>query len=163
VGGAEIEMLALIAAYAQNRVIGYLGAIPWRVKGEQKRFRELTMGNVVVMGRRSYEEIGHPLPNRTIIVMSKTKTFDTENCFTADSLEHAIELAGDRDIYIAGGESLYREALPLADKLYITELALTVKGDTWFPAFDERLFEKEIVGHVEGDVPYTYITYTRKK
>lgn len=155
-------MIGLIVAYTNNRVIGNNGCIPWRIKGEQRRFRELTTGNVVIMGRRSYEEIGRPLPNRTTIVVSNTKNFDAENCMTAKSLEEAIKLAGDRDMYISGGARLYEEALPLVEKMYITEIDAEIEGDTYFPEFDETLFEKEIDEYVDGEIPYTYVTYTRK-
>ena len=154
-------MIALIVAYTKNRVIGNKGCIPWKIKGEQKRFRELTTGNVVVMGRRSYEEIGRPLPNRTTIVISNTRNFDCENCMTARSLAEALELAGDRNIYISGGARLYEEALPLVEKMYITEIDAEIEGDTYFPVFDEALFVKEINERVEGEIPYTYVTYTR--
>ena len=93
-------MIALIAALSKNRVIGKEGRIPWKIKGEQRRFKELTTGNVVIMGRRSYEEIGRPLPGRTTIVVSSTKTFTGDNCYTARSLQEAIRFAGDRDIFI---------------------------------------------------------------
>lgn len=155
-------MIGLIVAYTNNRVIGNKGCIPWKIKGEQRRFRELTTGNVVIMGRRSYEEIGRPLPNRTTIVVSNTKNFDAENCMTAKSLQEAIELAGDRDMYISGGARLYEEALPLVEKMYITEIDCEIEGDTYFPEFDKELFEKEIDERVEGEIPYTYVTYTRK-
>ncbi len=155
-------MIGLIVAYTNNRVIGNNGCIPWRIKGEQRRFRELTTGNVVIMGRRSYEEIGRPLPNRTTIVVSNTKNFDAENCMTAKSLQEAIELAGDRDMYISGGARLYEEALPLVEKMYITEIDCEIEGDTYFPEFDKSLFDKEIDERVEGEIPYTYVTYTRK-
>lgn len=155
-------MIALIVAYTRNRVIGNNGCIPWRIKGEQRRFRELTTGNVVVMGRRSYEEIGRPLPNRTTIVVSNTKNFDAENCFTAKSLKEALEIAGDRKVYISGGARLYEEALPLVEKMYITEIDAEIEGDTLFPEFDETEFEKTVDEHVDGDIPYTYVTYTRK-
>ncbi len=155
-------MIGLIVAYTNNRVIGNNGCIPWRIKGEQRRFRELTTGNVVIMGRRSYEEIGRPLPNRTTIVVSNTKNFDAENCMTAKSLEEAIKMAGDRDMYISGGARLYEEALPLVEKMYITEIDAEIEGDTYFPVFDETLFEKEIDEYVDGEIPYTYVTYTRK-
>ena len=85
-------MISLIVAYAKNRVIGYQGKIPWDIKGEQKRFRELTTGNIVIMGRKSYEEIGKPLPNRYTIVVSGTKRFEADNCTTACSLAEAISL-----------------------------------------------------------------------
>ena len=155
-------MIGLIVAYTNNRVIGNQGCIPWRIKGEQRRFRELTTGNVVIMGRRSYEEIGRPLPNRTTIVVSNTKNFDAENCMTAKSLQEAIELAGDRDMYISGGARLYEEALPLVEKMYITEIDAEIEGDTYFPEFDKSLFDKEIDERVEGEIPYTYVNYTRK-
>lgn len=154
-------MIALIVAFAQNQVIGNKGCIPWKIKGEQKRFRELTTGNVVIMGRRSYEEIGKPLPNRTTIVISNTKNFDCDNCMTAKTLPEAIELAGDKDIYISGGARLYEEALPLVEKMYITEIDCEVKGDTYFPSFDHEQFTKEVVGRYEGEITYTYVTYTR--
>ncbi len=158
----EENMIALIAAFAKNRVIGNKGCIPWKIKGEQKRFRELTTGNVVVMGRRSYEEIGKPLSNRITIVVSNTKNFDGENCVTAKSLLEAIKLAGDKDIYISGGARLYEEALPFVEKMYITEIDCDIEGDTYFPSFDKEQFVKEINEKYEGEIPYTYMTYIKR-
>lgn len=154
-------MIALIVAYAKNRVIGNHGCIPWRIKGEQKRFKELTTGNVVVMGRRSYEEIGRPLPNRTTFVISRTKNFDEENVKTITSLQEAIRLSGNKDIYISGGARLYQEAIPLVEKMYITEIELDIAGDTFFPEFEKGLFLKEIDKEIDGEIPYKYVTYTR--
>lgn len=155
-------MIALIVAFAKDQVIGNKGCIPWKIKGEQKRFKELTTGNVVIMGRRSYEEIGKPLPNRSTIVISSTKNYDGKNCMTARSVAEAIEMAGDKDIYISGGARVYEEALPLVEKMYITEVDLEVDGDTYFPPFDKEQFIKEIDERFEGEIPYTYVTYTRK-
>lgn len=155
-------MIALIVAVAKNQVIGNNGYIPWKIKGEQKRFRELTTGNVVVMGRRSYEEIGKPLPNRTTIVISNTKNFDGENCVTAKSLIEAIKLAGNKDIYISGGARLYEEVSPLVEKMYITEIDRNIEGDTYFPPFNKEQFVKEINQKYEGEIPYTYVTYTKR-
>lgn len=155
-------MIALIVAFAKDQVIGNKGCIPWKIKGEQKRFKELTTGNVVIMGRRSYEEIGKPLPNRTTIVISSTQNYDGENCMTAKSVAEAIEMAGERDIYISGGARVYEEALPLVERMYITEVDLEVEGDTFFPPFDKEQFIKEIDERFEGEIPYAYLTYTRK-
>lgn len=155
-------MIALIAAYAKNRVIGRDGQIPWQLPGEQGRFRELTTGKIVVMGRRTYEEIGRPLPDRQTILISKTLRVETENCTTVDSLAEALALAGDRDVFIAGGEQLYREALPLADVLYLTTVEAEIQGDRYFPAFDPVGYEVEQGCRVDGDIPYTYWTYRRK-
>ena len=156
-------MLALIVARDQNGVIGRNGKIPWRIKGEMKRFRELTTGNAVIMGRRTYEEIGAPLPNRTTVVVSRTKSFSAENCFTASSLAEAMALCQGKDIYVAGGAALYREALPLVDRMYITEIHAAFDGDTFFPPFDPTAFERIEEIPVDGEIPYTYTTYIRKK
>lgn len=103
-------MVGLIVARSTNNVIGKNGQIPWKIKGEQRQFKELTTGNIVVMGRKSYEEIGHPLPNRKTIVVSKSKRFEAENLTTVSSIKEAIKMAGNQDIYIAGGYCLYKEA-----------------------------------------------------
>lgn len=153
-------MIALIVAYDKNRVIGKNGKIPWKIEGEQKRFRELTTGNTVIMGRKTYEEIGKPLPNRKTIVISKTEVFEGENCRTVKSLDEAFEIAKG-DIFISGGAVLYKEALPLCDKLYITEIDASFEGDAFFPCFDKNNYKKEIIKRVDGKIPYTYLTYTK--
>ena len=155
-------MINIIVAHAENRVIGRAGRIPWNIKGEQRRFRELTIGHAVVMGRRTFEEIGRPLPGRLNIIVSSTKKFEGENCCTVASLAQAMELAGERELYVAGGARLYAEALPLADKLYITQIHDEVEGDTCFPEFDERAFMKIEEERISGEIPYTYLTYIRK-
>ncbi len=157
-------MLALIVAYANHHVIGDQGKIPWRIKGEQRRFRELTTGNVVIMGRRSYEEIGHPLPNRENIIVSRTQTYEGENLRTARSLQEAIEMAGnEKNVYISGGAGLYQEAVPLVEKMFITEVDAEIPGDTYFPEFDPAQWDRQVDEEIEGEIPYKYVTYTRKK
>ncbi|MBP5192668.1 MAG: dihydrofolate reductase [Eubacterium sp.] len=158
-------MVGLIVARSKNNVIGKKGMIPWRIKGEQKQFKELTTGNVVVMGRKSYEEIGHPLPNRETIVVSRTKKYEGENLRTAASVEEAIAMAGDdKNVYISGGYGLYKEGLPLVDVMYITEVDTVVEdGDVFFPEFNEDDFDVT-VGETGGDeIKFTRTTYTRKK
>lgn len=125
-------MIGLIVARSKNNVIGKNGEIPWKIEGEQKQFKDLTMGNVVVLGSNSYEEIGHPLPNRKTIVVSRRKVYEDENLFTVKSVKEAIELAKDEDIYIAGGYGIYKEALPMVDVMYITEVDIIVDdGDVY--------------------------------
>jgi len=162
--GKEMQMVGIIVARSKNNVIGKNGQIPWRIKGEQKQFKELTTGNIVVMGRRSYEEIGHPLPNRMNIIVSRSKKFEGENLVTVTSLQEALEISGERDVYISGGYSLYKEAVPYADVLYITEVDTIVEdGDTFFPEFDEELYEKT-VGETGGDeIKFTRTKYVKKK
>jgi dihydrofolate reductase len=143
-------MIAIIAAVAKNGVIGKNGKIPWHLPEDMKHFRELTTGNVVVMGRRTYEEIGHPLPNRINYLISSTICVEEETCRTVTSLTEAIKLAQSeiissgkmhRDIFICGGRRLYEEALPLADRLYLTELSCSVEGDTFFPEWNPNDFQ----------------------
>ncbi len=158
-------MIALIVARSKNNVIGKNGKIPWNIPGEREQFKKLTTGNVVVMGRRTYEEIGFPLPDRVNLVVSKTRKFQGEHLFTVSSLSEAIQKAGDRDIYIAGGYQLYLEGLPLADRLYITEVDVEIEGgDTFFPEFSQEAYEKE-VGETLGEetgIRYTRVIWYRK-
>lgn len=160
-------MVGLIVARSKNNVIGKNGQIPWRIKGEQKQFKELTTGNAIVMGRKSYEEIGHPLPNRLNIIVSRTKKFEGENLITASSVQEAIALAKDKDenlnVYIAGGYGLYKEAIPFVDKMYITEVDLVVEdGDVFFPEFDADEFDLEI-GETGGEeIKFTRTVYVRR-
>lgn len=156
-------MIGLIVARSKNNVIGKNGQIPWKIKGEQKQFRELTTGNVVIMGRKSYEEIGHPLPNRMNIVVSGSADYTGENLLTVKSLKEAIEAAGDADIYVSGGYGLFKEAMPMVDKMYITEIDMEIEdGDVFFPEFDKSDFDITI-GETGGeDIKYTRTIYTRK-
>ncbi|MCQ2519574.1 MAG: dihydrofolate reductase [Lachnospiraceae bacterium] len=164
-GDTNRPIIGLIVAYTNNRVIGNKGQIPWRIKGEQRRFKELTTGNVVIMGRRSYDEIGRPLPNRFTIVVSKTANYEAENCITVGSLTEAIEYAKENrpgeNIYLSGGAGIYAEGLSLADKLFITEVDAVIEGDTFFPEFDESLYTKTVDEQVDGEIPYSYVTYTK--
>ena len=154
-------MLAIIAAYDQNRVIGRDGHMAWHIPGEQRRFRELTTGAAVVMGRRTWEDIARPLPNRMNIVLSRDPDFSASGCRIARSLDEAISLAGGLDIYISGGAAVYAQALPLADRLYLTEIDAAYPGDTFFPAFDESLYIRHLDESFRAPVPYSYYTYIR--
>ena len=163
-------MISLIVAFAKNNVIGKDGKIPWNIEGEQSRFKELTTNNIVIMGRKTFEEIYQklqkPLPNRINIVISKTKKYDFENCFTFDSLDAALDFCKkafpQKDIFISGGAALYQKALPIVEKMYITEIALEVPGDTFFPQFskDESICEEAIP--VKSNVDFVYKTYRRR-
>ena len=156
-------MLALIVAHARNRVIGRDGRLPWNIPGEQHRFRDLTMGNAIIMGRVTYEEIGRPLPGRMNIVVSRTRRYEGENLCTAASLAEAIALAGDRHAFVSGGARLFAEALPLVDVMYVTEIDADVPGDVFFPEFDASAFNRRVEVRFEGELPYEYVTYTRRR
>lgn len=155
--------IALIVAISKNYVIGNNGTIPWKIKGEQVRFRELTQGKTIIMGRRSFEEIGSPLPNRKTILISSTFNYHDKHCTTVDSLAKALEITKGDEVFIAGGAKLYEEALPLVDTMYITVIDKVIDGDTFFPRFDESNYIKTWEERHDGDIPYTYLTYERKK
>jgi len=153
-------MIGIIVARSLNNVIGSHGKIPWNIKGEQKQFKELTTGNTIIMGRKTYEDIGRPLKGRKNIVVSRTTNYD--GVITVDSLEKAIELATG-NIYIIGGYNLFKEALPLVDVMYITEINLTIdedKENVFFPDFNENEFLKE---ESEETDEYKRYVYKRKK
>ncbi len=155
-------MISLIVAMAENRVIGHRGKIPWKIPGEQKRFRELTLGNTIIMGRKTLEEIGKPLPERKTILISKTRWLETEECTTVSSLEEALSMVNpNEEVFIAGGGQVYREALPYADRIYLTLIHQQVEGDTYFPFFFEEFQKIEEKGQ-DGEIPYTYYLYERK-
>ena len=154
-------MLAIIAAYDRNRAIGLNGRMAWHIPGEQRQFRALTTGAAVVMGRRTWEEIGRPLPNRRNIVLSSNPDFSAPGCLTARSLEEAVALAGELDVYVSGGAAVYARALPLAERLYLTEIDAVYPADTFFPAFDESLYTRHLDERVSGPVPYSRYTYIR--
>ncbi len=157
-------MIGLIVARSKNNVIGKNGRIPWNIDGEQSQFRELTTGNVVVMGRRTYEEIGHPLPDRMNIVVSNTANYRGENLITVKSLQEAIAYGADQTIFIAGGYGLFKEAMPLIDKMYITEVDIQIQdGDVFFPDFNADDFEITVRESVQKDIPYTRMEYSRKR
>ena len=156
-------MLALIVAHSRNRVIGRDGRLPWNIPGDLHRFRDLTMGNAVIMGRVTYEEIGHPLPGRLNIVVSRTQRYEGENLCTASSLAEAIALAGDRHAFVSGGARLFQEALDRVDVMYITEIDADVEGDVFFPEFDASAFDRRVEARFDGELPYEYVTYTRRK
>ena len=155
-------MISIIVAVAKNGVIGKAGKMPWKIPGEQRQFKELTTGHVVIMGRKSYEEIGHPLPDRKNIVVSKTKVFSGENLITAKSLEEALTLAGKEEIFIAGGAELFQKALPLADRIYITYVDLEVpNGDRFFPDFPKEKYMIVELEKLGGEIPYHRFLYTK--
>ena len=156
-------MISIIVAVAKGGAIGKEGKMPWKIPGEQRQFKDLTTGHVVIMGRTSYEEIGHPLPERTNIVVSKTKVFSGENLYTVKSLQEAIERAGQEEIFIAGGAEIFQEALPLADKIYMTYVDMEVPdADRFFPIFHEEEYKREEIEKVGGETSYLRVLYTKK-
>jgi dihydrofolate reductase len=132
-------MISIIAAVSKNGVIGVDNKLPWDLPEDLKRFKELTTGNVVIMGRKTYESIGKPLPNRINIVVTRDKDFFVSGVLTANSLDSALlKAGGNKDIFIIGGGEIYKQSMGFADKLYITEVDMEVEGDTTFPTISDQ-------------------------
>lgn len=128
--------ISIIVAAAENGVIGREGDIPWRLPDDQKHFKQLTVGHCIVMGRGTHESIGRLLPGRTTIVVSRNPDYRVEGALVAASLDEAIRLAaerGDEELFVVGGASLYRDALPIAHGLHLTRVHAEVEGDVHFP------------------------------
>ena len=158
--------IIMVAAMDRLRAIGRGNHIPWRIPGEQRRFKEITMGNALIMGRLTFESIGRPLPGRHIIVMSKSPAAQFGTIRQAGSVDEALELAddlpGDSTI-IGGGQGVYEIFLPVADRIYLTEIDAAYGGDRHFPGFSTTDFALVNSEPVEGPVPFTYRTYERRK
>lgn len=133
-------MLSLIVAMAENRVIGRDGQLPWRLSSDLRRFKQLTMGHHIVMGRRTYESIGRPLPGRRMVVMSRDAAYRPPGVLVASSLQDALlQASGDPEVFVIGGEQIYRLALPHANRIYLTCVEGTIDdGDTYFPPLDQN-------------------------
>lgn len=139
--------LALIAAMTRDRVIGRRNALPWRLPADMRRFRELTTGHPVLMGRKTFESLGRPLPNRTNVVMTSDRAYAPAGCLIAHSLEQGLAIAAQHvdcvspEIFVIGGENLYTQALARADRLYLTQIEAKIDGDAWFPEFEAGTWE----------------------
>lgn len=159
--------VTLIAAVARNGVIGRNGAIPWRIPGDLARFKRITMGHPVIMGRRTWESLGRPLPGRRNIVISRTPGFAPTGAEVFTGLAAALAACADAsEVFVIGGTEAYREALPLADRLVLTEIDADVEGDAHFPPFDRGAWrEVSREAHPAGGecpYPYAYVTYERR-
>jgi dihydrofolate reductase len=156
--------LSLIAAIAKNNVIGANNALPWHLPEDLKRFRALTTGHHIIMGRKTYESINRLLPGRTTVIVTRDVNYKVPGALIANSLEQAISLCGqDEEVFLIGGAELYRGGLAVADKLYITEIDGEYKGDAFFPELDRSKWrEASRDPYVsEQGLPFSYVTYKR--
>lgn len=130
-------MLSLIAALDRNRLIGAGGALPWRLPEDLRRFKALTLGKPILMGRKTWDSLGRPLPGRRNIVITRQPAWQAAGAEAAHSLEAALALcSGAPEVMVIGGAEIYRQALPLARRLYLTEIDAAFTGDAWFPECD---------------------------
>ena len=168
-----MSRISLVVAVAQNGVIGQRGTLPWRIPEDLKRFKALTMGKPLVMGRKTFQSIGRRLPGRETIVVTRDRGFCSEGAFVAHSLEAALELAAQRAaamgadaIILAGGGELYAQTIGRADRLAVTEVALEPQGDARFPPIDPKLWrearrERGVRGP-RDEADFAFVDYERR-
>lgn len=160
-----MSKLSLIAAIAQNGVIGLDNTLPWYLPEDLKRFRALTTGHHIIMGRKTYESLNRLLPDRTTVIVSRNPAYSVPGALVVNSLQTALALcADDPEIFLIGGAELYRDGLEHADRLYLTEVHEEFHGDAHFPSWDRAQWEeisRERHTSVKG-LPFSYVIYQRK-
>ena len=159
--------ISLIVAVAENGIIGTGGTMPWHITEDFRHFKEVTLGHSVVMGRKTYESIGRPLPRRRNIVITRNAELRFEGCEMAPSLEAALAMCeGEEEVFVIGGGEIYRQAMPLAHKLYITHVGVRAEGDTSFPDIDPTVWHEvhreEFARGSEFPHPFAFVDYERK-
>lgn len=158
--------IALIAAQAENHVIGLDNQMPWHLPEDLQYFKKVTLGKPVIMGRKTFESIGRPLPGRTNIVITRQSNWSSEGVSVASSLDAALELAEKEspdELMVIGGAQIYAEALPSAQRIYLTQIHKVIDGDAWFPALEDdwRQVSRQD-GHSEKqNLGYSFLTFDR--
>jgi dihydrofolate reductase len=159
--------VSLIVAMARNRVIGVNNTLPWHLPADLKHFKALTMGHHIVMGRKTYESIGKPLPGRTSVVVTRNPDYSAPGVIVANSLQAAIAACGDdEEIFVIGGAELYLQAIALANRIYLTEIDADIRGDAFFPEFKpDAWLEVSRETHTQPEpqpLEYHFVTLHRK-
>lgn len=160
-------LLSAIVAVSENNVIGRDGHLPWHLSLDLKRFKAITTGHSIILGRKNYDDIGRPLPNRTNYVLTRNPNFVAEGCIVCGNLSQAIsaaEAAGESEAFIIGGAAVYREAMPLVKKLYFTKVLSQVDGDVFFPEWGEgwrMVSEERFEADEKNDFPTVFQVWER--
>lgn len=159
--------LAIIVATDLNGLIGKDNDLPWRLSADLHYFRQITMGKPIIMGRRTHESIGRPLPGRENIIITSDQDYQAEGCTVMHSLQSALQHCEQhQEVMIMGGASLYQQCLPLADKIYLTQVDAELSGDTWFPEWDKTqwqcISQQDHPADENNDYPYSFMVYERK-
>lgn len=160
-----MKNLSIIVAVANQNVIGINNTLPWHLPEDLKRFRALTTGHHIIMGRKTYESLGRLLPNRTTVIVTRNKNYQIEGALIAHTLQAALALCdGDAEPFLIGGAELYKEGVQLANKLYLTEVHADFKGDAFFEQIDlTRWQQEEREKHIaENGLEYSYVSYLAK-
>ncbi len=151
-------MIKIIAACSKNRVIGKGNKLIWKVPGDLKRFKEMTTGHIVVMGRKTFESIGKPLPNRGNVILTRNHDFKVEGCEISHSIEEIMKFYGS-NMFVIGGAEIYKEFLPYADIIELTYIYKEFEGDAYFPEFSNEFKEIKREDHECDEFKYSFLTY----
>ena len=161
-------MFTIIAAASENNALGKDNQLVWHLADDFKRFKSLTSGHFIVMGRKTFESFPKPLPNRTHIIITRQKNYEVpEGCFVASSLQKAIALCPkEEEVFIIGGGEIYKQSIEIADKIDLTRVHTTIEADTFFPEIDETkwelVFEKFHTKDEKHDYDFTFLTYVKR-
>ncbi|MBM4762040.1 dihydrofolate reductase [Bacillus sp. B15-48] len=161
-------MISLIWAMDENRVIGSYNKLPWHIPGDLKFFKKVTMGHPIVMGRKTHESIGKPLPGRENIIITRDRQYKSEGCLVLHSIDELLEYESKtaEEVFVIGGAEIFKEIIPHANRLYLTMIHHQFDGDTYFPVFhmDEWELETRQIGIKDEKNPYDYefLIYKRK-
>ncbi|KAA6342541.1 Dihydrofolate reductase [termite gut metagenome] len=159
-------MISLIVAAAENDVIGRNSQIVWRLPDDMKRFKALTIGHVVIMGKKTYKSLGHALPERRNIVVTHDSGFAAVGCEVVHSIQEALDVAGKGEVFVIGGSELYKQCWDKADKLYLTRIHAYVEGDVFIPPVSPDDWKEEECVFCKADsrneYDYSFVTYVRK-
>ncbi len=156
--------LSIIAAMSANRVIGINNSMPWKLPEDLKYFKNLTLGKSIIMGRKTFESIGRPLPSRENIVVTRRENYQAQSVKVAHSLKEAIELAENPEIFIIGGAEIYKQSLPLVETVYLTLIEKNFDGDAYFPELDLKVWQLvQEESHYSENQKFTYKFQIYKK
>lgn len=158
-------LISLIAAIGKNRFIGKDNSLPWKLPQDMKRFKELTLGKPVIMGRKTFESISKPLPHRKNIIITRDKNYMAEGCIVVHSAKDALKAArGNEEVMVIGGEQIFKEFLPHANKMYLTLIDERFEGDVFFPEYNknewEEVYREE---HKNDKYKFVFVDFKRKK
>lgn len=162
-------ILSIIVALDEQGGMGFQNEIPWHLPGDLARFKKLTMGHILILGRKTYQSIGKPLPGREMIVLSRDPQFRLEKAAVVQSFAEALQRAadaGESEVFVIGGAEIYQLALPAADRMYLSRLHITSQADVYFPDFKpeewETICEQDFPADQENPIPYTFTHLVRK-
>ncbi len=160
-------IISLVAAAGNNNVIGGNNKLLWKMPTDMKFFKDLTTGHTVIMGRKTYQSFGRPLPHRRNIIVTRDKNFAMEGCEVVHSLHEALKLAdGEKEVFIIGGANIYEQSMAIANKIYLTRIFGNFEGDSYFPAINEKDWQQTTVSEYPADeknpYPFAFLEYVKK-